>query len=375
MTRPGAIKTHLPYHLTPRSEEAKYIYVTRNPKDCCVSYYHHMKSIPGHGFNGTFDQFFELFISGRIDYGDYFDHLLAWYKHRKDPNVLFMTYEEMKENPETAVLKMASFLDEEKFAKPLKDYPEKLSNVLKSSVVEVLVVAPILWNIYIKAILNLNNDQHYIQAFADDLALGTAGGTRRELESNTNCRLHLIYDKLQELKLELSVDKCQGIAIRSYQNSNHQRTGQSVFNWSPCFKLNGKSIRIRNALKYLGINIDNSLPMAFQIFLVLLLLLNALRTFDAAVAEIDSDPAVRWENFKKTYQKIYDAEEEEMRRKNFEENYRKISEHNQRYEQGMQSFHLGFNVFADMVQRNPETCLNDSTNLAGDAIIALRINK
>ena len=82
MPRPGVIKVHLPYHLTPRSDKAKYIYVTRNPKDCCVSYFHHMKSIPGHGFNGTFDEFFEFFINGNIDYGDYFDNLLGWYEHR-----------------------------------------------------------------------------------------------------------------------------------------------------------------------------------------------------------------------------------------------------------------------------------------------------
>ncbi|GBM69854.1 Sulfotransferase 1C2 [Araneus ventricosus] len=82
MPRPGALKVHLPFHLTPWSDKAKYIYVTRNPKDCCVSYYHHMKNIPGHGFNGTFDQFFELFVSGKIDYEDYFDHLMGWYEHR-----------------------------------------------------------------------------------------------------------------------------------------------------------------------------------------------------------------------------------------------------------------------------------------------------
>ncbi|GFX99617.1 sulfotransferase 1C2A [Trichonephila clavipes] len=82
MPRPGAIKVHLPFHLTPWSEKAKYLYVTRNPKDCCVSYFHHMRNIPGHEFKGTFDQFFELFLSGKIDYGDYFDHLLGWYEHR-----------------------------------------------------------------------------------------------------------------------------------------------------------------------------------------------------------------------------------------------------------------------------------------------------
>nr|XP_042912715.1 sulfotransferase ssu-1-like [Parasteatoda tepidariorum] len=90
MMRPGPIKTHLPFHLTPFSKDAKYICVTRNPKDCCVSYFHHMRNLPGHNFNGTFDQFFELFVSGKIDYGDYFDHLLSWYPHRFE--LIYLTY-------------------------------------------------------------------------------------------------------------------------------------------------------------------------------------------------------------------------------------------------------------------------------------------
>lgn len=39
----------------------------------------------------------------------------------------------MKENPEAAVLKMASFIDEEKYAKPLRENPEMLQNVIKYS--------------------------------------------------------------------------------------------------------------------------------------------------------------------------------------------------------------------------------------------------
>ncbi|XP_035222151.1 sulfotransferase 1C2A-like [Stegodyphus dumicola] len=133
MPRPNAIKFHLPYHLTPKSDKAKYIYVARNPKDCCVSYFHHMKNIPGHGFSGTFDDFFELFISGNIDYGDYFDHVLGWYAHRKDSNVLFLTYEQMKEDTSGAILKMASFIDDSLYAEPLRNDPEILNNILKFS--------------------------------------------------------------------------------------------------------------------------------------------------------------------------------------------------------------------------------------------------
>ncbi|GIY02107.1 sulfotransferase 1C2 [Caerostris extrusa] len=72
MKRPGAIKVHLPFHLTPWSPQAKYIFVARNPKDCCVSFYHHTVGTPCYHFvNGEFDDYFELFIDGKVDFGDY----------------------------------------------------------------------------------------------------------------------------------------------------------------------------------------------------------------------------------------------------------------------------------------------------------------
>ncbi|XP_013793880.2 sulfotransferase 1C2-like, partial [Limulus polyphemus] len=111
MIHPGAIKTHLPFHMCPYSPNAKYIYVARNPRDCCVSFYHHTKMFPEYHFqDGSFDDFFEVFINGETEWGDYFDHLLSGYEHRNDPNVCFITYEEMKEDTKAAVLKLAKFL-------------------------------------------------------------------------------------------------------------------------------------------------------------------------------------------------------------------------------------------------------------------------
>ncbi|KAF8763471.1 Sulfotransferase 1C2 like protein [Argiope bruennichi] len=114
MKRPGSIKLHLPFHKTPWSPEAKYIFVARNPKDCCVSHYHHTKNNFAYLFSdGTFDDFFEAFIKGEVGFGDYFDTTLSWWEHRNDPNVIFVIYEELKKDTVNNVLKIAGFIGSE----------------------------------------------------------------------------------------------------------------------------------------------------------------------------------------------------------------------------------------------------------------------
>ncbi|XP_055937786.1 sulfotransferase 1E1-like [Argiope bruennichi] len=133
MKRPGAIKLHLPFHLTPYSKEAKYIFVARNPKDCVVSFYHHTRNIVGYKFkNGKFDDYFELFMKGEVDFGDYFDCLLSWYEHRNDPNVLFITYEQLKEDTKKYTLKIAEFMGE-KYKDMLVNDEKLLNDVIKYS--------------------------------------------------------------------------------------------------------------------------------------------------------------------------------------------------------------------------------------------------
>ncbi|KAF8764348.1 sulfotransferase ssu-1-like [Argiope bruennichi] len=114
MPRPGAFKTHFSYSHMPYSPDAKYVFVARNPKDCCVSFYYHTRNIPGFGYwDGEFDDFFELFMAGEVEYNDYFDHLLDWYPHRNDPNVFYTTYEDMKKDIKDIILRLSKFLGEE----------------------------------------------------------------------------------------------------------------------------------------------------------------------------------------------------------------------------------------------------------------------
>jgi hypothetical protein len=106
------IKTHLPFARTPWSEAAKYVYVARNPFDCVVSFYHHTRGFVRHYdfAEGTFDTFFECFMAGEVDFGDYFDNLLSWHPQRERPNVLFLTYEDMVADAREAVRAIGAFL-------------------------------------------------------------------------------------------------------------------------------------------------------------------------------------------------------------------------------------------------------------------------
>lgn len=113
MPRPSPIRSHLPFDMIPSAEYAKYIYVARNPRDCCISLYHHTKMFPSYNFNGgSFNSFFNVFLKGETDYNDYFDHLLSWYERRNDANVFFITYEQLKSDTKGAVRQIAEFLGE-----------------------------------------------------------------------------------------------------------------------------------------------------------------------------------------------------------------------------------------------------------------------
>lgn len=114
----------------PWSEKAKYIYVARNPKDCCTSFYHHMKVLPGYQFSdGTYDEFLDMYISGKVEFGNFFDHPIPWYNKRNEVNVFFTTFENMKKDLKQVTMDVAEFIDK-KEAKYLLHNPEVLEKIL-----------------------------------------------------------------------------------------------------------------------------------------------------------------------------------------------------------------------------------------------------
>ncbi|KAL1449347.1 hypothetical protein MTO96_043998 [Rhipicephalus appendiculatus] len=132
----GLYMSHVLPPLENFSSEAKYIYVARNPWDCCVSFYHMVKELDIYSFReGCFDDFFECFIEGDFGYGDYFEHLLYGYGLRNRSNVLFLTYEEMKTDGRGTVLRIARFLGNH-YAKDLEENTQLLQSLLDKLTVE-----------------------------------------------------------------------------------------------------------------------------------------------------------------------------------------------------------------------------------------------
>jgi hypothetical protein len=109
---PRLIKTHLPYRMTPMHRGARYLVVIRNPFDCCVSFYHHTRGFPKHyAFEGgSFDSYFECFLAGQVDFGDYFDHLLPWLAASVDDHIMVVTYEALKGDTVGTIANVARFL-------------------------------------------------------------------------------------------------------------------------------------------------------------------------------------------------------------------------------------------------------------------------
>jgi hypothetical protein len=73
------IKSHLSLEMLPPQllDTCKVVFVSRNPMDCCVSFFHHEQLVEKFGFKGTFKQYADMFRNGKNPTGDYFSHLMV----------------------------------------------------------------------------------------------------------------------------------------------------------------------------------------------------------------------------------------------------------------------------------------------------------
>ncbi|KAH9381569.1 hypothetical protein HPB48_015855 [Haemaphysalis longicornis] len=109
--RPGIITSHLPHDLIPKSSRAKYIVLVRDPRDVCAGMFRRLQTYPAYEFgDGKLGDFLDLFCADAVDYRGYFSHLRSWYDHKDDPNVFWLSYEELHSNFTESLKRVSSFL-------------------------------------------------------------------------------------------------------------------------------------------------------------------------------------------------------------------------------------------------------------------------
>jgi hypothetical protein len=88
--------------------QGRYIYVVRNLRDVVVSAYHHHCLVTG--TENDFTLYTEAFIQGRVPmFHSWERHFESWWPRRNDPDVLFLRYEEMIQDLDGAVRRIAGF--------------------------------------------------------------------------------------------------------------------------------------------------------------------------------------------------------------------------------------------------------------------------
>ncbi|XP_051149274.1 cytosolic sulfotransferase 12-like [Andrographis paniculata] len=118
---PRLFCTHMPWTGLPQpiknSSTNKIVYLYRNPKDVFVSLWHFGKKLSPEESKkmgpDSFVEGFESFCEGVTPFGPFFDHIQDYLKEsKKNPSrILFLKYEDMKEQPGLHLRRLAEFLD------------------------------------------------------------------------------------------------------------------------------------------------------------------------------------------------------------------------------------------------------------------------
>ncbi len=111
---PRVFKTHCTFMQTPGSDVARIILTVRDPRDCCVSFFHHMNGMNPDAIPGMpsmrFDNMQQC-VDRFLSFGGWYRNVSSWWPHRDQSNVLMMRYQDLIADLPGQIDRIVAFLD------------------------------------------------------------------------------------------------------------------------------------------------------------------------------------------------------------------------------------------------------------------------
>jgi hypothetical protein len=104
------IKTHLETAFVPYDEKATYLTVLRDPKEVLVSSYYFLGGLFGVLNHLSIDDWFDLFMQSDSMAGSWAMHTASFWNWRDRPNVLVLTFGEVKSEPAASIERVAAVM-------------------------------------------------------------------------------------------------------------------------------------------------------------------------------------------------------------------------------------------------------------------------
>ena len=83
--------------------------MTRNPRDTVITYFNHFKVLEG--YTGSFETFADAFLRDECGYyTPFMQNVRGFWKARRRPNIMFITYEEMKRDLPSVIRRVSAYL-------------------------------------------------------------------------------------------------------------------------------------------------------------------------------------------------------------------------------------------------------------------------
>jgi Sulfotransferase domain len=111
---PRAFKTHCTYEQAPGGVSiARIVLSSRDPRDCCLSFYHHllgMTDAARASFGIEPPASFEEHVDQWLAAGAWYRNVRSWWPYHNHPNLLWLCYEDMKADLGAGIERIRAFL-------------------------------------------------------------------------------------------------------------------------------------------------------------------------------------------------------------------------------------------------------------------------